>query len=306
MTKRNQRTCGPINWGRACNIFGNPHPPKQVWEQQFDHFDDELQRLARTPYKELSFSDLWYYHHDLAYVELQPDLFAYLFPACLMDWHLTLMRNEACSHGDSEFHYGIKQGKVLERMLTPQQRQDVYEFFRDSFLERLDAERGFKQSGSKTPAYGWLHRFNSLGLVMPHIDLLWSSWWNVETPGQAVAVLQYSSGLIYFAGENPLFDAWTPDRGGGGPYLWENDSGIYDTGWLEPNVDFVRQTLSVEYVLKQAALAAERLATEPEGDLARSISLDAQTNHELLECRIKELPVLLGGERANGIDGWST
>ena len=64
-----------------------------------------LHKLAQTPWEKIDFSDLWYYHHDLAYVELQPELFAYLFPVCLMDWHMTLLQNVSCSHGDSEFRY---------------------------------------------------------------------------------------------------------------------------------------------------------------------------------------------------------
>ena len=74
-----------VSWDRARAIFGYPDPPTEVTESQFDGFDDALRRLATTPYDEIDFSDLWYYHHDLTYMELQPDLFAYLFPVCLMD-----------------------------------------------------------------------------------------------------------------------------------------------------------------------------------------------------------------------------
>ena len=135
-----------ISWSRACEIFGNPQPPTSVWEKQFDYCDDDLKRLANTPYEQMHFSDLWYYYHDLAYVELQAELFAYLFPVCLMDWHFSLMRNEGCSHGDSEFHRGIYQGKIFQKMLTAQQLEEVCEFFRDSFMERLRGEPEFKQA----------------------------------------------------------------------------------------------------------------------------------------------------------------
>jgi hypothetical protein len=67
-------------------IFGDPRPPVVVTEPQFDGFDEKLRRMARTRWEELDFSDLRYYHHDLACVELEPDLFDYLFPVCLMDW----------------------------------------------------------------------------------------------------------------------------------------------------------------------------------------------------------------------------
>lgn len=76
-----------------------------VTERQFDGNDEKLKELGRTGHADVNPGDLWYYHHDLAYVDLQPELFAHLFPVCLMDWHRTLLADESCSHGDSEFHY---------------------------------------------------------------------------------------------------------------------------------------------------------------------------------------------------------
>ncbi|MCA9172516.1 MAG: hypothetical protein KDB23_32850, partial [Planctomycetales bacterium] len=144
----------PITWERLRAIFGNPPIVKEVWERQFDYFDAELQQLGRTPYDQIEFGDLWYYHHDLAYVELQPELFAHLFPVCLMDWHCSLIANQTCAHGDSEFHKGVRQGDVFDEMLTTAQRMQVESVFRDSMLYRLDQERGFAFDGMHTPAFG--------------------------------------------------------------------------------------------------------------------------------------------------------
>lgn len=292
-----------IDWQRARSIFGCPKPPTSVWERQFDDFDDELQNLATTPYEAIDFGDLWYYHHDLAYVELQPDLFAYLFPVCLMDWHMTLQSNESCSHGDSEFHYGLLHGKVLEKMATPAQRQQIAEFFCDSLLERLDLERGLYFSGSGASAYGWMSRFNSLGIVTPIIPNIWKAWWSLETVGRAVAAVQYLSGLMYFDGENPVFERWTPDKGGGGPYLWGNDSLIRDTGWMPENADFLASVLTLEFVEEQLKRAAIRLNGQPECDTARQLVDDIEDRRELVESRTAELPSLLR-ERSTP-DGWS-
>jgi len=214
-SRRKARSSGQtISWERARAIFGNPEPPDDVWEQQFDDINRVLRRLARTPYDEIDFSDLSDYYHDLAYVELQPDLFEYLFPVCLMDWHDTLMKNEECSHGEPDFHYGVHCGKVFEKMLSPQQQHEVVEFLRDSFLERLDNKRGFLCEGRNAPALGWISRFNSFGLILPRIDALWDSWWTLETPGRAVAALEYCSGLMYLEWGNPLFEPWTRERRG--------------------------------------------------------------------------------------------
>jgi hypothetical protein len=148
-------------------IFGNPSSPLQVSERQFDGFDDALGKLAQTPWDKIPDEDLWYYLHDLAYVELQPDLFAYLFPVCLNFWYHTLLRNVGCAVGDAEFHYALFRGQTLDKLVTPSQRTQILTFFHDGFLDRVDAERGFIYRDSQTPAYGWMYRFNSLGLVTP-------------------------------------------------------------------------------------------------------------------------------------------
>ena len=291
-----------ISWDRVGRIFGHPKPPAEVWERQFDYFDEVLHKLARTPWEKIDFAELWYYHHDLAYVELQPELFAYLFPVCLMDWHETLLQNVGCSHGDSEFHYGIHQGQVFERMLTSQQLVSVFEFFRDSFLVRLDRERGFVYRDSKTPAYGWMGRFNSLGGIIPQIDLLWDSWWSLDTPGRAVAAIQYCSGLMYFEGENPLFGNWTPESGGGGPCLWGNDTLIFDMSWLSENVTFLQKTLSAQFVADKLEEAVALLAGEPEHKQVKQVESDLDQYMEIIQSRVKELPSLLADPR---LEGWT-
>lgn len=285
---------GAISWERVRAIFGDPKPPKAVWELQFDYDDEALSRLARTPYDKIDFGDLWYYHHDLAYVELQPELFAYLFPVCLMDWHLTLIQNAPCSHGDSEFHYGVWHGKVFDKMMTTDQRVAVFDFFRDSFLVRLDAERGFLYSGSKTPAYGWMARFNSLGIIMPGIENIWNAWWAVETTGRAVAALQYCAGLMYLPWEdNPLFGKWTQSEGGGGPYLSHNDSHIHGAGWQSGNLDFVRNALTPKFVEERVINSVARLQGEPEEETAQRLIADLPKAKEAIELRISELLDLL-------------
>jgi hypothetical protein len=302
MTFFSGRPIVKISWKRLRAMFNDPQPPQQVWEQQFDGFDDVLERLSQTPWGEIDFSDLWYYHHDLAYVELQPELFAYLFPVCLMDWHDSLSQNCSCSHGDSEFHYGVRRGRVFEKMVTPDQIHGIYEFFRDSFLVRLDQERGFVYQASRTPAYGWTARFNSLGLVMPRIDLLWNTWWSLDTPGRAVAAVQYLSGLMYFEGENPFFGCWNPAEGGGGPSLIGNDSLLCDAGWMDENVQFLQETLNEHFVTQRLGQALDVLRDEPEYPKAERIGHDLAERIDIVASRVKELPLLLSKPDAQG---WS-
>ena len=56
----------------------------------------------------------------------------------------------------------------------------------------------------------------------------------------------YASGLIYLKGENPIYKASTPERGGGGPYLTEIDSPLFDRAWREG------REMTLEYAVRYA------------------------------------------------------
>ncbi len=288
---------------RSRKIFHDPIMPSVVMEKQFDGFDDELRALATTDWHEIKDSDLWYYIHDLSYMELQTDLFQYLFPVCLNFWHTSLMRNSAAAVGDAEFHHALYRGDVLDKMVTKSQLPAIFKFFHDGFIERIEVERGFQYCGSRTPAYSFIYRLNSLGCIVPIIKDIWTSWWGMNSCGKAVSAVMYASGLIYLEDENPIFGKWTCTDGGGGPYLTENDSDLCDVGWLNENLDFLRSTLSVEYILQKMQLAAKVLATEPEGAMATKIACDALQNVDVIAIRIEDM--LDGLSLPEGGDSWN-
>ena len=99
-------------------------------------------------------------------------------------------------------------------MTTKAQIKEIYSFFHDGFMDRVELERGFKYSGEKTPAYGLLYRFNSIDFIAPVIRAVWSTWWNMDHPGKAVSAIKYAPGLIYPKGDNPIFGEWTFSEGG--------------------------------------------------------------------------------------------
>jgi hypothetical protein len=291
--------CKTVGWERVRAIFGNAPPLRTIREAQFDFFELKLKRLALTPYQEINFSDLWYYHHDLAYVELQPELFNYLFPVCLMNWHQSLLDNRPCTTGDADFHFAVHHGNVFEKMMTAAQREAVYEFFRDSFLERLDLERTFAEIRNDAPSASWIDRFNSLGIIMPRIDMIWNEWWKLATPGRAVAALQYCSCLMYFDGENPLFDVWK----GVSPPLWTNDGFFFsDEAWREDNQAFLSQNLTTEFVIAKVEQATAVIESEPEREKACRLVADLPQCRQLIAERVRELPLRL---RDPGANEWS-
>ena len=274
---------------RSRMIFNNPPKPTNITESQFDHHDDEIKRIGALDYADIIDHDFWYYFHDLSYVELQKDLFNYLFPACLNFWYQTLMRNDSTDIGNAEFHKSLHHGDILRKMTTKEQTEAIYSFFHDGFIDRIEMERGFMYCGSKTPAYSFIQRFNSLGYIAPIINTIWSTWWELDTPGKAVSAIMYASGLIYLRGENPIFGERTPEGGGGDPCLTESDAMLYDESWLPENIDFIKNNISTEYIQKKMQQASELLCNEPEGKVAAIVARDAMKNGDTITLRIDDL-----------------
>lgn len=302
MTKsRRKRLAKEVSLERAKSIFGNARPPVSVWERQFDYFDDHLQRIARTPLEEIDRGDLWYYYHDLAYAKLQPDLFHYLFPLCLWDWHLSLQENLPCSHGDSEFHYSIVNGRVFGYLTSWEQTNEISAFFRDSMLFRLDQERAISHLThyDLQNAHAWMMRFNSLGLINPFMQDLWKKWWEISSPGHAIAAIQYISNLMYFDDENPILAVpgmmWSRTR----PYLSGTDSWCH-AGWLSENVDFVRQYVTVKCVQTTLKDAVEQLQSTGDAAAAQEILKEFSDRLDLVKARIRDLPDILAAPECVG------
>ena len=292
-----------ITTERMIGVLGKASKPKIVWQRQFDHDDETLHRLARCDWDAVPDADLWCYIHDLTYVELQPDLFRHLFPACLKFWYSTLLRNEGAERGDADFHRALLRGEILTRMMTDQERQRTLQFFVDGFLDRIELERGFDYVRPGWSANAWIGRFNTLGLVAPIIRTIWRSWWAFDSPGKAVSAIKYASGLVYLQGENPIYLPWTPREGGGGPYLTEWDASIFDHVWLAQNLSFLRETLTCDYVVEQLSIAARQLRGEPEETMAQLISDDAPRRRDVISLRIENLVANLARETAKK-DRW--
>ncbi|MGB7932838.1 MAG: hypothetical protein WCH04_11555, partial [Gammaproteobacteria bacterium] len=217
-----------------------------VTEQQFDGFNDELAELSQMDWDKVPENYFWYYFHDMAYVELQPDLFRYLFPTCLKFWYDTLMRDASAECGDNDFHHAMMRGDIANKMLNQNERLLLNEFYHDGFLDRLESQQGLiydvshsKMVSSGTAANAWIFRFNALGIIAPVIKRIWESWWSLDHPGKACCAIMYGSGLVYLKGENPIYRPWTPETGGGGPYLTESEGSLFDWAWRDDNLDFL-------------------------------------------------------------------
>lgn len=278
-----------ISRERMRGVLGDAPKPTTVWQKQFDGDDETLRRLAQLNWDEAPEEDLWCYIHDLTYVELQPDLFRHVFPRCLKFWYETLLRSESAERGDADFHRALIRGEIATKMMSSDERRRLFAFFVDGLLDRIDEERDFAYKRPGAASQAWIGRFNTLGIVAPVIPEIWSAWWSLASRGQAIAAIKYASGLIYLKGENPIYLPWTPDEGGGGPYLTESDAGIFDEPWLSSNLSFLRGQLSRDYVVERTAAAAAALNGSPEADVARRVADDAQTRGDIVALRIDDL-----------------
>ena len=269
-----------ITRDRILQVLGPAPKPERVWEHQFDGFDKDLARMAQLDWDRVPAEDMWFYFLDLAYQELQPDLFRHLFPACLKFWHESLLRNAPCSSGDSEFHNSLMRGQVLEKMLSDEERRRVLEFFHDGLLDRIEAERGLADN----PPSEWIWRMNALGVVATVIPAIWTDWWRLDHPGKAVCAVIYGSSLVYLKDENPSY------RDGRGPDLTSTGGWMFEWSWREDNLAFLRQTLTVNFVLTKLDQAAAIL-TAP---IASKVATDAKSRTDMIEIRIGDLIENLG------------
>jgi hypothetical protein len=138
--------------------------------------------------------------------------------------------------------------------------------------------------------------------MFPVIESLWQAWWRIETRGQAIALLQYTCSLIYDDAGNPLFKPWMPETGGGPPSLWETAGHIYDQGWLPENVEFLRSTLTADYVEDGVRRAVEKLRGDAPRDLLDRLVEDLPDQRPVLEWRVFALPEILSTRLDQFID----
>ena len=278
-------TTGPTTDAIAAirRAFGDPRPlsTDDVWQKPFDYDSAHLHRLAvLPPDADAEPADLVAYALDFKYEQIQRDLFMHVLPFCLRAWRedLTSPFGRYETFVD-EFYPALLRGGVFKSVLAPQEAEAVAGFMRGAILAQIDGQAGLSFKGSKSPVYAWFHALSTYGLLRPDIQTLWSAWWGVETEGRALAAAQYASCLIYDETANPVFDAWTRERGGGPPCLWHYRGHVLEECWHPPNLEMLEGVLTPDGVRALLDRSIARLAGHPLRDKVASIRfrLDART-----------------------------
>jgi hypothetical protein len=274
--------------------IGRSTAPSAITQEAFDSDEGHLKRLVRLQRGERAQpGDLWDYAQDLRYTEIQRPLLTYLLPVCLQAWHDDLRGTKGYGGFVEHFYPVLADRRVFDTHLTPKQAAAVSEFIRQSILEEIDDQRGLAYRGTTARPSRWIRALTTYGVLLHDIASVWTSWWALGTIGRAVSAVQYVSALMYPNEDNPVFAPWTPEGGGGAPCLWEFEGHLYSHRWLEPNIDFLRRTLSVSAVSDVLRRAVKELTNEPEHQVASRMLAEIPMRSQLLAARCAELPMLL-------------
>jgi hypothetical protein len=270
--------------------FGSPGLPESIALESFDSKHSYLGRLCKNEPSPAA-EDLYKFALDLYYQDLQHDLFLYLFPIGLRAWQEDLVKShESVYTGFAElFFTALTQHAGFRDLLTPAQGDAVARFMSTAILDKIDQEKSLAFSGMEASPYSWIYTIGAFGTVFSEMPHLWQAWWDMPTKGRACGVLQYVSALMYPDGENPIFEPWTADDGGGTPALWEAYGLICEKAWLPENVDFLRETLTPDYIQQSLAKALVVLHGNIDSHIPELMVSDFEGARMLVELRIKEL-----------------
>lgn len=269
--------------------------PKQITQKPFDHDPSHYRRLCDLRGGDPAVADLYDYALDMTYMELQPDLLRYLTPVLLTAWKKDLFDGDQAGYaGFTEQFWGaLLKGPAFKSIYTEAERAAVSEYMRDTILDRIDTEKSLQFSGMGASPYRWIETLISYGIVFSDVEILWTEWWQMKTTGHAIAAFQYATALMYEADKNPVFAAWTKGGGGGAPAVWSSRGMMFDVGWREENLNFLKRTLSVAYMEQNLRIALEKIPNDPVKEVALRILRDLPNQSALLALRIEELPKLL-------------
>ncbi len=277
--------------------YGKPGRPSEIRQEPLDGDPGHYARLLALEEGALpAVGDFGEYANDIAYMEkVQPELFAFLLPICLDVWRHDLMHNHRSDYAGwvEVFISALARRPLLEDCLTEARAEAVMAFMREGLLDRIDREDSLSHAGEHATAHAWFYRLGSFAVTFPALESLWRVWRRFETPGQAIAALQYVSCLMYDDNANPIFAPRTAKHGGGPPGLWETDGQIFHESWKLENVVFFVDNVTPDYLRDALTRAAQALEGVVESDVPAQMISDFERQRPLLAHRLRALPEIV-------------
>ena len=275
---------------RLLEIFNHPSPPVVVTQEKFDHFDDELSGTSKKRWHEITMDSDGDYIHDLLYVELQQDLFDYLFPAFLVRWWEAQQTHDDPDRYTWDIYGAFSQRHVLTTMMSPERRSALMAWMVDAYIDGVDLWSGrltVDPYGDKSDRLqGPLEAFHALGYSVPITRPILERLCDVTTEGRAQWWLVISSGIAWNENECPFITPWDPDRGGGGIYVLES-AASFSKGYLEENLVAMTEVFNVQSIQNILGLSELMFQKDFEYNWIRAVQTRLAQDPRLHQRRIE-------------------
>lgn len=278
---------------------------KPLWVQggyDFDELNDlEIQRLIDRKPDELTQEDFDGYLENYGVGSVE-DL-RFLLPPLLRVWEEGLHRSS------SKFR-AVLIGKLLkfeliDNYLNAEQRSAVQGFMLRSLADRLAKEDSLSIRGL-SDSHTWIGDFNAYAVLSGRFTDLWTKIWKADCRGHAVAVLQYVASIVFDKHDNPIFERTEPKCAGGPLPIWYVDLWGSRWRWRGMNVDHLKRTLSVNYLLDRLTDIEERYSDDEVARVARVIAERIRSEPERVAARCGLLPRAFGDQASRPqLNGWS-
>lgn len=290
---------------RLKSVFGNPFPPRHVSQKQFDGAQDALIKTAAKGWHEVDRSDYWHYLNDLCYVDLQQDLFDYVFPAFLIRWWEGQLNRLGGPESECDFYRAIDHGQVLAKMMSESRRQQVLAWIVDAYIEGVDAWSNklsvMYNAHGPDDLHGPLSSFNALGQSVPVTQPILQQLSDISTIGRAQWWLVFATGIVWNENECPAVPEWTPGGGGGGVYIAGSAASIFDHGFLPENLEAIRSFLDYDRLTVMVERSFHQIPSFPHGDWAQMTWEECLTQPQRIAKRVANLIHLLGLPNLGGV-----
>src|SRR5579862_7661388 len=136
-----------------------------------------------------------------------------------------------------------------------------------SAIDTIQADEVASSIGRNEKLHFMLWTFNSLGQTVPILETVLDWLSDDMSVGKARWWLVLCAGLCYSVNGVPWIAPWSTDCGGGGVYLLEASTPIFDAGFLAENVNACRELLTLRSLTPALQMAEAWLPAE-EADLA--------------------------------------
>jgi hypothetical protein len=275
---------------RLIEIFDNPIPPKTISEEQFDNAQEELIKTARKVWHEIDQEDYWHYLMDLKYVDLQQDLFDYLFPAFLIRWWEGLLNGSGGPDSETDFYAAVDGGNIFTQMMSESRRQKVFEWMTDAYLESVDSysdQAVLEQKAVGSNTLEWpLGAFNAIGQSVPITKSILTKLADVSNIGRAQWWLVLASGIIWKNGLCPHMPGCNSSDKFSGISINYTLASIYDHGYREENLRAITNFVTYELLLAMLKESLQVLTNTPFEEWSQRVLEKASAEPELIASRI--------------------